>query len=272
MTDTPVLTQELARQIEQVDIDYTRSRLGGMQAAEGNPLGIEIRVFGGATAFLIRAWPDFWYGNRVLGLSPPDVPYLADMVAFFRQHDLPFRLEIMPGNLDQELAGRLSDLGLHQVDFSAALYGGPRLPAERPGTGVSVRKIDMAELDLFLDLYEDALGQPRLNSRDKHIVAAWYEGDRPYLDFYVASLGDVPTGVGILYAQGGMGLLADAAVLPRFRGSGCHTALIRHRVERAIQKGCQLLTSFPAFGSTSHRNLERFGLRVAYTKVIWVTR
>jgi GNAT superfamily N-acetyltransferase len=194
------------------------------------------------------------------------------MVTFFGQHDLPFRLEIMPGHLDEELADRLSDLGLRQVGFSAALYGSPKLPVETSRAEVDVRKIDTAELNLFLDLYEGSFEQPPLSSRDKQIVTGWYERERAYLDFYVASVGDVPAGVGILYMQGGIGLLADAAVLPRFRGRGCHTALLRHRVERAIQKQCQLLTSFPAFGSTSHRNLERFGLRVAYTKAIWAAR
>jgi hypothetical protein len=73
------------------------------------------------------------------------------MVTFFHQHDLPFRLEIMPGHLDEELADRLSDLGLRQVGFSAALYGSPKPPVETSGAGVDVRKIDTAELNLFLD-------------------------------------------------------------------------------------------------------------------------
>jgi hypothetical protein len=30
-----------------------------------------------------------------------------------------------------------------------------------------------------------------------------------------------------------------------------------------------LLTTFVEFGPTSHRNLERAGLRVAYTKAMW---
>jgi hypothetical protein len=59
MAQFPVITQELAHRIEQVDIDYTLSRLGGMQAAAGNPLAIEIKPFGRATAFLIEAWPIF---------------------------------------------------------------------------------------------------------------------------------------------------------------------------------------------------------------------
>jgi hypothetical protein len=119
----PVMTRELARTIEQVDVDYAVSRLEGMRAVEGNPLQIEIRRFGNATAFSIRAWPDFWYGNKVLGLDPVSEEYLDEMVNFFRRQGLSFRIEIIPGNLNEGLAARLHELGFYQVGFSTALYG-----------------------------------------------------------------------------------------------------------------------------------------------------
>ncbi len=62
-SNPPVMTLELARQIEQMDIAYSKSRLSGMQAVMNNPLGIEIKTYGDTVAFLIRAWPDFWYGQ-----------------------------------------------------------------------------------------------------------------------------------------------------------------------------------------------------------------
>jgi hypothetical protein len=37
----------------------------------------------------------------------------------------------------------------------------------------------------------------------------------------------------------------------------------------SAERECDLLTSFVAFGSESHRNLERAGLRLAYTKALW---
>lgn len=80
---------------------------------------------------------------------------------------------------------------------------------------------------------------------------------------------DTPAGVGLLYLQDRIGLLADATTLPEYRGKGCHAALIDHRVARAAERGCDLLTSFVEFGSASHRNLEKAGLRVAYTKAMW---
>jgi hypothetical protein len=82
------MTRELARTIEQVDVDYAVSRLGGMRA-EGNPLQIEIRRFGNATAFSIRTWPDFWYGNKVLGLDPASEGYLEEIVTRLLCFDIP---------------------------------------------------------------------------------------------------------------------------------------------------------------------------------------
>jgi hypothetical protein len=45
--------------------------------------------------------------------------------------------------------------------------------------------------------------------------------------------------------------------------------MIHHRIAQAEKQNCDLLTSFVEFGSTGHLNLERAGLRVAYTKAMW---
>jgi len=44
---------------------------------------------------------------------------------------------------------------------------------------------------------------------------------------------------------------------------------IHHRNAQAARRGCDLLTSFVGFGLLSHLNLEKAGLRVAYTKGMW---
>ena len=147
MAQGPIITTELARRIEQIDLDYTLSRLGGMQAAAGNPLQIEIRPFGGATAFSIQAWPDFWYGNRVLGLSQVDEGQLEHMVNFFGE--LPFRFEIIPGQLNWSLATRLHQLGFCQGSFSAAMYGPPQADTMPPTAPARVREMEPEELELF---------------------------------------------------------------------------------------------------------------------------
>ena len=67
----PAMSLQLAQRIEQNDIDYSLSRLEGMQQAEGNPLQIEIKRYGNLNAFIIVHWPHFWYGNKVLGWNLP---------------------------------------------------------------------------------------------------------------------------------------------------------------------------------------------------------
>lgn len=269
MAQFPIMTKELARRIEQVDIDYTLSRLGGMQAAAGNPLGIEIEQFGSVTAFLIEAWPDFWYGNRVLGLGPGDENHLDSIVNFFAAQKLPFRFEIIPSRLSWPLAMQLHRLGFCQGGFSAAMYGPPQPYLTQPAPEVSIRQVKPDELELFLDLYQAGFELPGLSRQNKEVVRVWLARDAAYLNLYLATVAGSPAGIAILYLKDDLGLLADAATLPEFRGRGCQTALLQRRVEDAAQQGCQLLTSFVEFGSASHRNVARAGLGVAYTKALW---
>jgi hypothetical protein len=264
------MTRQLAQRIEQNDIDYSLSRLEGMQQAKGNPLGIEIKRYGNMNAFLIEGWPNFWYGNKVLGLETSSELYLEDIVDSFARHHLSFRFEIMPGNLNSSLASRLHKLRFCQMSFNTAVYGQSALAVKAsPNSHVRVREVEPNEVDLFLDLYQDGFGLPHLNHQEREAVLSWLHRARSSLYLCIAHLDDRPAGVGILYMENGIGLLADATTLPEVRGQGCHTAMIQHRIAQAEKQNCDLLTSFVEFGSTSHLNLERAGLRVAYTKSMW---
>jgi hypothetical protein len=66
----------------------------------------------------------------------------------------------------------------------------------------------------------------------------------------------------------GIGYLANAATLAAFRHRGCQGALIAARVADAADGGCDLVTSGAKFGSSSQRNLQRAGFRLAYTKPV----
>jgi hypothetical protein len=266
----PAMTKQLAQRIEQNDIDYSLSRLEGMQQAEGNPLRIEINRYGNVNAFLIEAWPNFWYGNKVLGLEPSSEIYLAEIVELFDSHRLSFRFEILPGNLNSSLASRLHKLGFSQMGFNTAVYSIPSLTVKTSSSeGLRVREVQPNEIDLFLDLYQDGFGLPRFNHQEREAVLAWLNRAKSNLYLCIAHVDDRAAGVGVLYMENGIGLLADAATLPEFRSIGCHTAMIQNRIAHAEKQNCDLLTGFVEFGSTSHLNLERAGLRVAYTKSMW---
>jgi GNAT superfamily N-acetyltransferase len=79
-----------------------------------------------------------------------------------------------------------------------------------------------------------------------------------------------PAGGASLLIRDDMAMLAGAATLPPYRNRGIQTALAHARLARASRAGCDLVTMGAEPGSTSHRNAERLGLRVAYTKLVMV--
>jgi GNAT superfamily N-acetyltransferase len=54
--------------------------------------------------------------------------------------------------------------------------------------------------------------------------------------------------------------------LTAFRRRGVQSALLAARLAWAVEQGCDLAVSFARPGSISHRNIERNGFRVAYTR------
>lgn len=67
-------------------------------------------------------------------------------------------------------------------------------------------------------------------------------------------------------AGGGVCGLFGASTLPAFRCRGVQSALLATRLAWAREKGCDLAVSIAEPGSVSHRNIERSGFRVAYTR------
>jgi GNAT superfamily N-acetyltransferase len=66
--------------------------------------------------------------------------------------------------------------------------------------------------------------------------------------------------------RGGVCGLFGASTLPAFRRRGVQTALMSARLAWATERGCDLAVSIAQPGSASHRNIERRGFRVAYSR------
>ena len=98
-------------------------------------------------------------------------------------------------------------------------------------------------------------------------VRAWF--GRPGWRLYLALVDGTPAGSAALTVDAGLGYLANAATLPAMRGRGCQTALLARRIADAAAAGCDTVASLAEFGTGSQRNLERAGLRVAFTQAVW---
>ncbi|MCZ7687005.1 MAG: GNAT family N-acetyltransferase [Sandaracinaceae bacterium] len=87
----------------------------------------------------------------------------------------------------------------------------------------------------------------------------------------VACEDGVPVAAALAYAEGRTGYLAGGATLPSHRRRGAQGALVRERVARLLDLGCDLVVSetgesVPGDPQHSHRNLERFGLAPVYVR------
>jgi hypothetical protein len=86
---------------------------------------------------------------------------------------------------------------------------------------------------------------------------------------YLARVEGRPAAAATLYVHDRVGYLADAATAPAFRRHGLHVALLRQRICDTATSGVEFIFSGAEPMSTSHRNMERAGLRLHFTRAKW---
>lgn len=86
---------------------------------------------------------------------------------------------------------------------------------------------------------------------------------------YAVDAEGVIAATGALTEHEGVAVLAGASTRPAFRQRGAQLALLAARLRDAHVAGCDLALMCARPGSASHRNAERHGFRVAYTRVKW---
>jgi GNAT superfamily N-acetyltransferase len=64
-------------------------------------------------------------------------------------------------------------------------------------------------------------------------------------------------------------LFAGASTIPEARGQGAQRAVLAARLRHAAENGCDLAMMVAEPGSSSQRNAERNGFRIAYTRAKW---
>ncbi|MBL0171259.1 MAG: hypothetical protein IPP90_11100 [Gemmatimonadaceae bacterium] len=86
---------------------------------------------------------------------------------------------------------------------------------------------------------------------------------------FLACIGDAIAATGAIAMHDGVALLAGASTIPAYRGRGAQNALLLARMAYASAHGCDLAQMVAQPGSSSQRNAERQGFRIAYTRIKW---
>jgi ribosomal protein S18 acetylase RimI-like enzyme len=263
-----VTTRGLSSRAMDVDLVYTLQRMRVIAEREGNPFGVATKTFGGATALAAVRLPSSRF-NRVVGLTPTDAGLLPDILAWYADLAVSPHIEIRPGDVNDALADALAEASFRQTSFQASLIGEV---SETPPADTEIRQVMASDLmERFLDIYLVGWGFPtaihegaRVNMRGWLGLPAWR--------LYLAEIDGEAAAVAVAFMHDKAAYFADVCVHPKFRGRRLQSALLARYKLDAMSQGADLLCSQATYGSTSHRNIERAGLRLLCTQAEWTHR
>jgi len=203
-----------------------------------------------------------------VGLHGPvngaEVDALGD---FFHSRRAPAAIELCP-LVDISLYEKFAARNYHLLELTDVLILDDLAGARMPGTvsaGVTVRAATPDESKLWTQTVAAGFAEQYPVTQMMLDVMEGFYGRRDAC-FFLAFLNGIVAGGGGVFAGQGVGGLFGASTLPAFRRRGVQSALLAVRLAWARDKGCDLAVSFARPGSSSHRNIERNGFRVAYTR------
>lgn len=215
--------------------------------------------------------------NQAAGLGmqgPVTVEDLVRLENFYHERGADAALSLCPF-ADHSLLSGLAKRGWHVTEFENLfiLELGGNAAAKRikawepaPDAAVEVRVCMPEERAIWArvtaqgfsssDVPErghEEYGRIMAEREEAILVLGWVDGE--------------PAGTGTLVIDEGVGWLSGDSTLPRFRRRGIQQEIQRHRLEIAMEAGCELAVTESEPGSASQRNMERHGFRLAYSHV-----
>lgn len=262
----------LSRRLESV-MSAQNARFAQL-ARDVNPAGAfaTTPMFGGHAVF---ASPEAAPVNKVTGggLAGPVSPEEFDRFeAFFRERGVPPKLEVGPF-ADATLLKLLRERGYTVETFMCTHVRFLSAPWEEPvpSPEVAVEAATRHTIDEFADTIVRGFleGAPMVAVfRDMNHGMANLPGARPL----IARLDGGAAGAASMCVtadeSGAVGVLFGASTLPEFRRRGVQTALLAARLRHARERGCDVAVVQSRPGTSSERNMARFGFRLGYNKAV----
>ena len=256
----PLLTPDLARRLERLVAPEVTPP--GTAPATGMPL---VTRFGRTIAAKAKGGRP---SNKVFCFGASDLAHLDAILDYYAADGLEPTFYLSPLGFAADVAAELAARGFSQHEFQQAiLYGIPSSELSSPRPSITIERVSADNLEDYIRVFADGFEWP-VEWRD----AAMDEMRRGFAadqQRFLARLGGEPAAVATLRIRDGVASLGGGATVPRFRGNGCHLALLRHRLDVAYMLGCALVVSGADFGSGSFRNQLRSGLRLAYVESGW---
>ena len=287
--------QKLERTEARANADFVeaRERLIPGTGATWIEVGGAYAMFDGVGSPLTQT-----FGLGVFEDATPE--HLDELEAFFKERGAEVFHEVSP-MADQSIMTLLSERGYRPIELTSVMYqelesslseaeppkdvGEPEkqsFSANRAAEPQSsspnraaepqrliTRAIDEADADLWAETA--AAGWATIHESLAEFmlafgkIAARTSGGHPFL----AELDGRPIAAGGLQIYDDVCILAGASTIPEARRQGAQNALLRARLQFAVDRGCSLAMMCALPGSQSQKNAQRNGFQIAYTRTKW---
>lgn len=225
-------------------------------------------ICGGHMVFVARGSPvGRAHGLGFAGeIAPQDIEKVEK---FYFDHECDAQVDVCP-YADPSLFQTLNQRGFQVAEFNQTLARWirreetfrPRIPK-----GVEIRRVRPGEAREWSQLSARVFFAEAA-SQFADFFLPWAAPEHP-LSLAAFVDGKMVAGAGgLLVPEYRMAGFFGAATLEEFRGRGIQSAFMQERLRLAQQAGCDLAITLTMPGTTSQRNVERAGFRVAYTKVV----
>ncbi|MFB4160248.1 hypothetical protein ACE1TF_10205 [Geomicrobium sp. JSM 1781026] len=259
-----LVTSQLSKKMEAVEAYTLQQRLQSYMDQPGNPMGVEMGVFEGAKAFIVKKIPGPSL-NTVRLLSPSHLPLLPEIIDFYKQHNLTPTFDIAPTTNIEPLLRGLSEYGFYQAGFHVCLF-----KPINPDTSISDNELSTQltgnDSSYFGKLYAGSFAMPSSFSETIGINNEQLMNEPNWFYYHRDD------SFGVLHIARDVANLTGAGTLPKERRKGHHQKLIHTRIVKSAQAGCSLAIAQASFQSQSMSNLIKAGFLIGYMRAIWRKR
>ena len=214
-----------------------------------------------------------------LGMFAQPTPADLDRIeAFFTERGAPVHHEVSP-LADETVVPLLTARGYTPFEFTSVMYqpidpGGLKPCATPPPDGaqglspaITTRALGPDEAEVYART--SAAGWSESGLGDVILEIARASAVSEGVTLFLAEAGGAPVGTAALSIVEGVAHLAGASTVPEARKRGAQLALLAARLRFAAGRGCDIALMGALPGSSSQRNAERNGFRIAYTRIKW---
>ncbi|MGA7906799.1 MAG: GNAT family N-acetyltransferase [Candidatus Sulfotelmatobacter sp.] len=252
------------------------------EAVEEMPQVFYARVFQKTRPEIGAAEEEICGGHMIFaGLGSPlgratgvglDRPFTAEdldrVEQFYRAHEAPSQVDVCPLH-EPTVLEMFKERGYAVAELNNVLYRrlDPKETWPSPPEGCELRPGRPEEAETAGAIVEQAFFPDGAPEPFRGLLSPLYQMDGALT--FVANIAGkmVACGAGLVIPEHRVFGLFGAGTLLEFRGRGLQTALLRVRMEAAAKAGCEYAVVVTQGGTTSQRNCERLGFRVAYSKV-----